>query len=50
MWIKDNLSQMEEPKTRTEKKKNGKKDMGPYSAKHVRLQEKLAEKRTTKPK
>jgi hypothetical protein len=40
---------MEEPKTRTEKKK-GKKDMGPYSAKHVRLQEKLAEKRAAKPK
>ena len=33
-----------EPKTRTESKK-GKKDMGPYSAKHVRLQEQLAEKR-----
>ena len=36
---------MEEPKTRTENKKQGKKDKGPYSAKHVRLQEQLAEKR-----
>ena len=33
-----------EPQTRTEKKKQGKKDMGPYSAKHVRLQEALIAK------
>jgi len=35
-----------EPKTRTESK--GKKNMGPYSAKHVRLQEQLAERRAGK--
>ena len=34
-----------EPKTRTEKKKGGKKDVGPYSAKHVRLAAALAEAR-----
>jgi hypothetical protein len=33
-----------EPKTRTEKKKGGKKDVGPYSAKHVRLAAALAER------
>jgi len=32
-----------EPKTRTEKK-GGKKDVGPYSAKHVRLAAALAER------
>ena len=31
-----------EPKTRTESKKQGKKDKGPYSAKHVRATETLA--------
>ena len=36
-----------EPKTRTEKKKGGKKDVGPYSAKHVRLQEALAAAKPT---
>ena len=34
-----------EPKTRTENKKQGKKDTGPYSAKHVRLATALAEAR-----
>lgn len=29
-----------EPKTRTETKKQGKKDKGPYSAKHIRAVEK----------
>jgi len=32
-----------EPKTRTESKKQGKKDKGPYSAKHVRISEQLLE-------
>lgn len=36
-----------EPKTRTESKKQGKKDNGPYSAKHVRQAEALAEKRAS---
>jgi hypothetical protein len=31
-----------EPKTRTESKKQGKKDKGPYSAKHIRATETLA--------
>jgi hypothetical protein len=31
-----------EPKTRTESKKQGKKEKGPYSAKHVRAAEALA--------
>jgi len=35
---------MEDPKTRTENKKQGKKNKGPYSAKHVRMQEALIEK------
>ena len=39
---------MEEPRTRTESKKQGKKDKGPYSAKHVRQAEALAEKRAAK--
>lgn len=34
-----------EPKTRTELKKSGKRDSGPYSAKHARLSEQLREKR-----
>lgn len=34
-----------EPKTRTELKKSGKRDSGPYSAKHARLSEHLREKR-----
>lgn len=33
------------PKTRTEQKRSGKKDKGPYSAKHVRAAEALAERR-----
>lgn len=33
------------PKTRTELKRSGKKDKGPYSAKHVRAAEALAERR-----
>lgn len=36
---------LREPKTRTELKKSGKRDAGPYSAKHVRLSEQLREKR-----
>ncbi len=33
------------PKTRTEQKRSGKKDKGPYSARHVRLAAALAERR-----
>lgn len=38
------------PKTRTELKRSGKKDKGPYSAKHVRAAEALAERRAAAPK
>jgi hypothetical protein len=37
-----------EPRTRTETKKQGKKDGKPFSAKHVRLQEALAAAAATK--
>jgi hypothetical protein len=37
------------PKTRTELKRSGKKDKGPYSAKHVRAAEALAERRAAAP-
>jgi hypothetical protein len=33
------------PKTRTEQKRSGKKDKGPYSMRHVRAAEALAERR-----
>ena len=33
------------PRTRTETKRQGKKDKGPYSAKHVRAAEAMAAKR-----
>jgi hypothetical protein len=36
---------VKEPKTRTESKKGGKRDGGPYSAKHVRLAAEIREKR-----
>ena len=36
-----------DPKTRTEKKGRDKKSANPYSSKHVRQQERLAEKRQT---
>ena len=39
-----------DPKTRTETKKQGKKDKGPYSAKHVRAAERLMEAGTKGPK
>ena len=38
------------PKTRTESKKSGKKDMGPYSAKHVRMVEAVRATRPAKPR
>ncbi len=38
------------PKTRTETKKSGKKGMGPYSAKHVRMVEAVRETRPAKPR
>jgi hypothetical protein len=37
------------PKTRTETKRQGKKDTGPYSAKHVRAAEALAAARAARP-
>ena len=39
-----------EPKTRTELKKSGKRDGGPYSAKHVRLAEEVRQKTADKQK
>ena len=39
------MDSYDQPKTRTELKKSGKRDAGPYSAKHVRLSEQLREKR-----
>ena len=39
---------MDPPKTRTETKKQGKLNGGPYSAKHVRLQAELAAIRAAK--
>ena len=41
----DKMDSYDQPKTRTELKKSGKRDAGPYSAKHVRLSEQLREKR-----
>ncbi len=39
------------PKTRTEQKRGGKKDKGPYSMRHVRAAERLlAERRAAAPK
>ena len=39
---------MDPPKTRTETKKQGKLNAGPYSAKHVRMQAELAATRAAK--
>ena len=44
VWVALILSttiRMDEPKTRTERKKMGKRDGGPFSAKHVRATEAL---------
>lgn len=40
----------DQPKTRTEQKRSGKKDKGPYSMRHVRAAEALAERRAAAPK
>jgi hypothetical protein len=40
------LYKMDGPKTRTELKKSGKRDGGPYSAKHIRLAEEARRKTT----